>query len=123
MGDLFANPISMPVKLDNTLTIGWQDRHYGNSADPKSEVAEKLFNIIDNSTYLKECIQDEAENNIASDLYDYNESDDEEPVQFTPYSGYYSTGQGDMVYAVQGEQPDYTACDSECGYCGRCQYY
>ena len=22
----------------------------------------------------------------------------------------------------RGKEPDYTACDSECGYCGRCDY-
>lgn len=39
---------------------------------------------------------------------------------FTPESGYYSTGNGDQVYAFRGTEPDISACDSECGYCGRC---
>jgi hypothetical protein len=52
------------------------------------------------------------------DYRDY-ERDDED---FTPYTGYYSTGTGDRVFAFAGEDPDYTACDKECGYCGRCTY-
>lgn len=55
--------------------------------------------------------------------YDYGyETYREEKEEFTPYSGYYSTGNGDAVYAFEGEGPDHTACDSECGYCGRCSY-
>jgi hypothetical protein len=40
--------------------------------------------------------------------------------RFTPESGYYSTGNGDQVFATQGTEPDISACNSECGYCGRC---
>jgi hypothetical protein len=50
-----------------------------------------------------------------------NGGDDEEE-EFTPTSGYYFTGNGDCVYAFQGESRDLQACDKECGYCGRCQY-
>jgi hypothetical protein len=62
-----------------------------------------------------------------SDSYEYDDDDDrdcgwEREEDFTPHSGYYRTGNGDTVWAMQGEGPDYTACDSECGYCGRCSY-
>jgi hypothetical protein len=41
---------------------------------------------------------------------------------FTPHDIYYSNRYGEMVYAYAGEQPDHTACDRECGWCGRCSY-
>lgn len=59
-------------------------------------------------------------NKYSHQYYDYSFDREEEP--FTPYSGYYRTGDGDSVYCLQGEQPDFTACGSDCGYCGRCRY-
>ncbi len=47
---------------------------------------------------------------------------DERDEEFTPEDGWYHTGDGERVWACRGEQPDFTACSSECGYCGRCQY-
>ena len=42
---------------------------------------------------------------------------------FLSLYGYYLTGEGDSVWCVEGESPDYTACSSDgCGYCGRCSY-
>ena len=52
------------------------------------------------------------------DEYYDNESEEE----FTPNSGWYQTGGGESVYCMAGEGPDHTACDSGCGYCGRCTY-
>ena len=74
--------------------------------------------------------------NNAYDDYDYYDrydggsryrSDDDDRdsydrEEFTPYTGYYQTGDGDCVFAMQGESRDYTACGSDCGYCGRCGY-
>ncbi|CAE7495776.1 unnamed protein product [Symbiodinium natans] len=61
-----------------------------------------------------------------SDEHDSEESlhgrEDSSEDMFTPEDGYYMTGQGDMVFAFRGEQRDFTACDKDCGYCGRCQY-
>lgn len=63
--------------------------------------------------------------------YDDYEEDDErygyrsgmyEDKPFTPRTGWYMTGNADFVYQFQGETQDYTACDMECGYCGRCSY-
>jgi hypothetical protein len=48
--------------------------------------------------------------------------EDSEEDQFTPYTGYYTTGDGQPVFAYAGETEDYTACSSQCGYCGRCTY-
>ena len=112
-GELFDNPILMRANLDNTLTIGWQNRHYGTHTDPKVDVAEKLFNIIDNSEFIKVCIEDDAEQNTDYLYYEDRSND------FTLYSGYYSTGRGDSVYAFRGQGPDFTACSSDCG---RCDY-
>ena len=64
--------------------------------------------------------------------YDDYEEDDErygyrsgmyEDKPFTPHTGWYMTGNADFVYQFQGETQDYTACDMECGYCGRCSYW
>eukprot|EP00978_Attheya_sp_CCMP212_P030658 scaffold113543_cov51-Attheya_sp.AAC.2 len=46
----------------------------------------------------------------------------EEEEEFTPSTGMYFAGNGDRVWAHQGEDQDYTACGSDCGNCGRCQY-
>lgn len=46
----------------------------------------------------------------------------EDEEEFTPYTGIYYSGNGSSVFCFQGESRDYTACDSECGYCGRCGY-
>lgn len=64
--------------------------------------------------------QPNAYTKYCSTYDDYYDRDDEE--EFTPASGWHSTGNGDMVYAMAGEGPDYTACDKECGNCGRCTY-
>lgn len=56
----------------------------------------------------------------ASYNYDYDRNEEED--EFTPYSGIYRSGNGESVYAFQGEGQDLTACDKECGYCGRCSY-
>jgi hypothetical protein len=48
--------------------------------------------------------------------------DSDEDEEFTPYSGMYFTSDGHYVYCMQGEEPAFTACSSECGYCGRCIY-
>ena len=54
---------------------------------------------------------------------EFNDCYEEEyEEEFTPSDGYYRTGNGDMVYAFAGESEDLTACDSECGMCGRCSY-
>lgn len=42
--------------------------------------------------------------------------------ELTPHSGYYRTRQGSNIYCMRGEPEDLTACDKECGYCGRRQY-
>jgi hypothetical protein len=74
-----------------------------------------------------------ARSRAYDDAYDedrYNETYEEEDdryndtyeEEFTPHAGYYRTGNGDTVYALAGEEPDLTACDKECGYCGRCSY-
>ena len=42
--------------------------------------------------------------------------------QYNEPAGWYMAGDGDNVYRLQGECEDTTACDSECGYCGRCEY-
>ena len=53
-------------------------------------------------------------------LYD-RMSDDEE---FTPYNGIQYDEEFNQVWATQGEQIDIiacdSACDSECGFCGKC---
>lgn len=48
--------------------------------------------------------------------------DDSSEDMFTPETGYYMTGDGERVFAFRGEDPDFTACSQECGYCGRCSY-
>jgi hypothetical protein len=54
---------------------------------------------------------------------DYDDHDDGSyEEQFMPTTGWYRTGQGYSVLAMADEQPDYIACDSDCGYCGRCRY-
>ena len=52
--------------------------------------------------------------------YPSHDSDYEE--EFTPTTGWCSTGSCEQVYCMAGEGPDHTACDNECGYCGRCSY-
>jgi len=42
--------------------------------------------------------------------------------QFTQHTGTYRTGDCDFNFCFKGEAPDFTACSSECGYCGRCGY-
>jgi hypothetical protein len=76
---------------------------------------------------LELAFPDVFELDLGDGIRDYDDPDGgrferEEQEEFTPNSGYYSTGQGDQVYCFRGEEPDLTACDSECGYCGRCQY-
>ena len=51
-----------------------------------------------------------------------NDYESENSLDFTPTSGMYFTGQGDQVYCMGGEERDLTACDIDCGYCGRCGY-
>ncbi|KAL7573402.1 hypothetical protein ACA910_006508 [Epithemia clementina (nom. ined.)] len=64
--------------------------------------------------------KEEEDHHAYIDFYDHDYDDREE--EFTPTSGWYRTGDGDMVYAMAGECPDYAACGKECGYCGRCPY-
>ena len=62
---------------------------------------------------------------IPSDLYARYRSNIHQIHQdsFTPYTGMYQTGvPGERVFQFEGESEDMTACDSECGYCGRCAY-
>lgn len=93
-------------RIDETYVYGkldWTDGAYSTSAtddDPPKNQSDD-----DDDSYR--------------DYFDYYDNDRDE---FTPSSGWYSTGNGDQVYAFRGEEPDLTACDSECGYCGRCTY-
>ncbi|GCA62447.1 hypothetical protein KIPB_003588 [Kipferlia bialata] len=59
-----------------------------------------------------------------SDYGDYSrrESPSRGQDMFTEEDGMYQTGHGDWVYAMRGEMEDFTACSSQCGYCGRCSY-
>jgi hypothetical protein len=116
-----TNDIIIPKVLGNKLTVGWQDFSYGDEEDPKKELAETLMTILKNSRRLAEILVTEEEDNT-DDLYDRDDYYQDEPEPFTPSTGWYSTGDGDRVFCFEGGSPDYTACGSECGYCGRCQY-
>lgn len=116
------HPIVVPKELNDSLSVGWQHRRYGSVRDPLYGIAEKLMHgIKTHAVYskIRSILTETEEDNTRSDLYDrYDDENDE----FTPSSGWYSTGQGDRVWCNVGEGPDYTACDSGCGYCGRCHY-
>ena len=149
--DLFDSPIVMKSILNNMFNVGWRHRYRESLRDPKEEIAEKLFTIINNSSFLKKCIVDfeveeferkefemeefeteeferkefEMEEFEREDKYGidpYDFMDNSDYDEFTPHSGYYYTGTGDYVYCFQGDQKDCLACDLECGYCGRCPY-
>ena len=123
-----SHAIVCPSSLDQSLSVGWQHRRYGSYPDPKKDIAETLMSILTKApkevcTFLRQ----EEEDNIAADLwggYDYEPGiDTRSDEEFTPQTDWYRTGDGDMVYCMQGQQEDYTACSSEsCGHCGRCSY-
>jgi hypothetical protein len=110
--------IIIPKELDDSLTIGWQHRRYGRVRDPKEQLAEELISILFEKFVLRDYFDEIEVDEIAQDL-GLNDNDYQ---RFTPYSGMYMTGNGESVYCNEGEYEDYTACDSECGYCGRCPY-
>jgi len=103
----------MPAKLDDSFKFGWKCM-----GDPREEISEKISELIDKTKFLSLCLEDKKY--YERDYKEYYEYDKD---QFTPSSGYYLTGEGDSVWCVEGESPDYTACSSNgCGYCGRCGY-
>jgi hypothetical protein len=110
--------IVVPKELNDTLSVGWQHRHYGYDKDPKKQLAEQLISILFENYALRNSLDDIEEDEIAQDLG----LDNYDEQKFTPYSGMYMTGNGDPVYCYEGDTQDFTVCDSECGYCGRCQY-
>jgi len=107
----------LPAKLDDTFKFGWKSM-----GDPREEISEKISELIDKTNFLSLCIEDEKY--YERDYKEDDEYDDDDYKDgFTPYSGYYQTGEGDTVWCMEGESPDYTACSSDgCGYCGRCSY-
>ena len=118
-------PIVVPKELNDSLKIGWQHRRYGSVCDPLYGIAEKLMDgIKTHKVYpkIRGSLCETEEDNIRDDLGYESDNDYGRGGQFTPTSGWYSTGEGDRVWCMEGEEPDYTACGSECGYCGRCQY-
>ena len=84
-GELFEEPIVMETLLNNSFNIGWQHRRYGSCRDPKEDIAEKLFTIINHSNFLKKCIID-WEMFERHEIYESYPSDSEE---FTPEDGFY----------------------------------
>lgn len=108
-----------PPELDHSFKFGW---HTNIWIDPREKISKKLFELIDKTKFLRLCFDDDEEwyDDVLEDARDdenYNEGN-----IFTPVSGYYPTGDGNVVYCFQGTGEDYTACDRECGYCGRCDY-
>lgn len=117
--DELFKAIIAPPQLDSTLNVGWQHRHYASCHDPKEDIAEEMMSILKRSAVAGILTKEEDTESWRRDLSDnYGQAEEE----FTPHSGSYRTGQGDRVYCMQGEAEDFTACDKECGYCGRCQY-
>lgn len=111
-----------PGRLDSSVSVGWQHRRYESKIDPKVEIAEEVMGALQKSS-ISYCFQEDQEDNIRAGLGG-DCSDDDRDKSFTPHTGWYSAGPGNMVYAVAGEldEPDLTACGLECGYCGRCKY-
>lgn len=93
-----------PSKLAD-LEVGWQHRKYGSVLDPTEAIAKPLMDVLLADDILRRVLDNDEEDNIAADLgyYDSQTEDDARPGLFD-------------------EEPDYTACDKECGYCGRCRY-
>ena len=86
--------------------------------DPPVESALLSFAAKEDVFPLMETIElhDEGDEDFLSFIIESDHNGD----TFTPRSGMYLTGNGDSVYCTRGEGRDFTACDSECGYCGRC---
>lgn len=103
------------------LTIGWQDHSYGRTVDPKKELAESLIRE-GYASKLSSLMELHEEDFVNDYIADYNYSDTSRDDEFTPEDGHCLTGNGEQVYCMHGESPDLTACDKECGYCGRCMY-
>jgi hypothetical protein len=116
------NPISFPPTLDATLLVGWERVKRGSIKDPKFEIAERLIGAL--KAHLTRdtwaLFDDNAEDEYG--LARWQPNSHRTVDKFTPYTGYYSTGNGDVVFSSRGEERDFTACSSECGYCGRCGY-
>ena len=74
----FPNVVVLPVNLNDTLNIGWQHHHYGSILDPKYEIANDIMDTLLNSD-LKSSLLEDKEDNIKSDLYldDYSDDDNE----------------------------------------------
>lgn len=89
-------------ELADMHKLGWQDRSYGSDIDPAKEVAEKVMSAVMKSE-CRACFRLDEEDCVAQDL------------------GYYEPYDDDR-YDDEPWAPDYTACDKECGYCGRCPY-
>ena len=71
---------------------------YGCDKDPKKEISNKLFALVDETKLLKICIEEWEEDNVAEDL-------DEDSNR----------------YLDDSSEKDFTACSSsDCGYCGHC---
>jgi hypothetical protein len=104
-------PLRVPSKLGKALGVGWKHRCYAQILDPRQAVADKLIAVL--LAHRRELnLEQWQEDNVWADLRDcsddYSRGSDWDTYE-NPYTG-------------QREEYDYTACDKECGYCGRCTY-
>jgi hypothetical protein len=100
---------------------------FNNLIDSFAWLSQAEYKLKNRNTHTKLIIEEDQDQDQDQDQYISEEEenyydDDDDDDEFTPYSGYYATGNGGLTYAHKGEGVDMTACDSECGYCGRCQY-
>jgi hypothetical protein len=133
-----ADPVKIPIVLDDSFEVGWRHRRFGFPKDPKEAIVEELFKLIDSSKVFKLFIEDLEEYDDEEvggirykeskwyKAYEHNRNllnSVSRGSEFTPCSDYYPCGgDGSMVFCQRGEEQDLTACGSDCGYCGRCQY-
>lgn len=103
--DFFDNPICIPLVLDSTFNVGWQHRRYGSCLDPKFELAEQLIQI------LKQHLTADMMKRI---FHDYEMFEEHE---IFPYRKIYTRQR-----SFSEDQRDFTACSSDCVYCGNCDY-
>ncbi|KAJ3036864.1 hypothetical protein HDV00_002347 [Rhizophlyctis rosea] len=94
--------INLPKRLNDFTRVGWQNPNYSTRIDARTEVANTLQDALLRDAVLKEVLEEDEWDYWRMEFHWENTDDD-------------GRDGGE-------ESPEYTVCDKECGYCGRCDY-